>query len=201
MSSTTPTFTSRVWFITGTSSGLGKALTEVLLEKGDRVVATARKTETLAALQKAYPASQLLVAKLDVTDKAQIDAAFDAALKAFGQVDIVVNNAGYAVFGEIESISEEDARKQFEVQFWGPVNVMKRVSSAFLLADFLRSSPKCYPDRQRRYFVKPTRGAYSTSAPLEATWETPSSPTIAPANSVSAYTIYCSCYEIKAVFL
>jgi len=134
------TFTSRVWFITGTSSGLGKALTEVLLEKGDRVVATARKTEVLLPLQESYPPTQLLIVPLDVTDKAQIDAAFDAALKVFGQVDIVVNNAGYAVFGEIETISEEDARSEFEVQLWGPVNILKRVSDMFIFAASTKTS-------------------------------------------------------------
>lgn len=125
-----PSNPSRVWFVTGTSSGLGKALVEVILRSGERVVATCRNPTVLSYLQDKYPASQLLVQKLDVTDSAQIKSAFAASVEHFGRVDVVVNNAGYAVFGEIEGIPEEDAKRQFDVQFWGPVNVTKEVRSS-----------------------------------------------------------------------
>ncbi|KAG7448697.1 NAD(P)-binding protein [Guyanagaster necrorhizus] len=126
--------TSRVWFITGTSSGLGKATVEAILAAGERVVATARKPEVLDYLKDKFPSTQLLVLPLDVTNETQIKLAFETAIKQFGRLDIVVNNAGYAVFGEIEAIPEEDARRQFEVQFWGPVHVIKEASTDLALA-------------------------------------------------------------------
>lgn len=118
---------SRVWLITGTSSGLGKSTVEAILAAGERVVATARKPEVLNHLKDKFPSTQLLVLPLDVTNETQIKSAFERTIKQFGRLDVVVNNAGYAVFGEIEAIPEEDARKEFEVQFWGPVRIMKEV--------------------------------------------------------------------------
>jgi len=122
---------SRVWFITGTSSGLGRALLEVILAANERAVATLRKPEVLSSLQSKYPASQLLVVPLDVTVPAQITTAFETAKKHFGKIDVVVNNAGYAVMGEIEAIPDKDARNEFEVQFWGPVNITKEAVKIF----------------------------------------------------------------------
>ncbi|KAL0960679.1 hypothetical protein HGRIS_005708 [Hohenbuehelia grisea] len=121
----------RVWLVTGTSSGLGKALVEVLLHANERVVATCRNPAVHANLQSKYPKSQLLVEKLDVTNLEQIKAAFEAAKTHFGAVDVVVNNAGYAVLGELEAVSDEQARAQFEVQFWGPVNITKEAIKFF----------------------------------------------------------------------
>ncbi|TFK38350.1 hypothetical protein BDQ12DRAFT_651293 [Crucibulum laeve] len=121
----------RVWFITGTSSGLGKALLEAILEAGERAVATARKTELLDYIKDKYPAEQLLIQQLDVAQKDQILKVFEEIKNHFGRLDIVVNNAGYAVFGEMEAISDQDARNQFEVQFWGPVNITREAVKFF----------------------------------------------------------------------
>jgi NAD(P)-dependent dehydrogenase (short-subunit alcohol dehydrogenase family) len=77
-----------------------------------------------------YPPSQVLVQELDISDESQVKAAFNAATEKFGRVDVVVNNAGYALIGEIEGIPLEDAKKQFDVQFWGPVNITKEVRFA-----------------------------------------------------------------------
>jgi NAD(P)-dependent dehydrogenase (short-subunit alcohol dehydrogenase family) len=115
----------RVWFITGASGGLGRALVEAVLESGECVVATARRISVLDGLKERYPSSQLLVVELDVSINEQIDRAFKILIDHFGRLDVVVNNAGYAVFGEIEGIPEEDARKEFDVQFWGPVYISK----------------------------------------------------------------------------
>ncbi|PPQ65795.1 hypothetical protein CVT26_000380 [Gymnopilus dilepis] len=115
----------RVWFITGASSGLGKALTEAVLESGECVVATARRVSALDYLKEKYPSSRLLVVQLDVSVNEQIDNAFKAMIEHFGRVDVVVNNAGYAVFGEVEGIPEDAARKEFDVLFWGPVYISK----------------------------------------------------------------------------
>lgn len=115
----------RVWFITGASGGLGKALVEAVLESGECVVATARRVSVLDDLKERYPSSRLLVQQLDVSVNEQIDQAFENLINHFGRVDVVVNNAGYAVLGEVEGIPEEDARKEFDVQFWGPVHISK----------------------------------------------------------------------------
>ncbi|KJA29615.1 hypothetical protein HYPSUDRAFT_31561 [Hypholoma sublateritium FD-334 SS-4] len=120
-----PVAEQRVWFITGSSGGLGKALVEAVLESGECVVATARRVSVLDDLKARFPPSQLLVVELDVSVNEQIDRAFKAMIDHFGRVDVVVNNAGYAVFGEVESISEEAARTLFNVQFWGPVYISK----------------------------------------------------------------------------
>lgn len=116
----------RVWFITGTSSGLGKALTDLLLANGERVVATCRNSATHDELSTRYK-DQLLAYKLDVTKGDEIKAAFAAGVKRFGRIDVVVNNAGIGLFGEIEAVPEEDARHIMELQYWGPVHVMKEV--------------------------------------------------------------------------
>ncbi|KAJ7791927.1 NAD(P)-binding protein [Mycena leptocephala] len=114
----TPT---RVWFITGSSSGLGRNLLETVLAAGERAVATLRKPETLKELQDLYPPTQLLVVRLDVTQSVEVTAAFSAAEKHFGLISVVVNNAGFGLLSEIEGTPDSDARGQFEVNFWGMV--------------------------------------------------------------------------------
>jgi NAD(P)-dependent dehydrogenase (short-subunit alcohol dehydrogenase family) len=114
----------RTWLITGSSRGLGRALSEAVLAAGHRLVATARTPEQLADLVERYPAHARAVA-LDVTDRAQADEAIAAAVDAFGRLDVVVNNAGYANVGAIEDVSEEDFRAQIETNLWGVINVTR----------------------------------------------------------------------------
>ncbi|KAH8832361.1 hypothetical protein DL96DRAFT_650570 [Flagelloscypha sp. PMI_526] len=113
----------KVWLITGTSSGLGRAVTEHILSQGQIVVATARNPDALSDLKSQYPSTQLLTLKLDVTSKSDIKAAFAAAIERFGRVDVVYSNSGYAVLGELESVEDDAARNQFEVNVWGAANV------------------------------------------------------------------------------
>ncbi|RDX47368.1 NAD(P)-binding protein [Lentinus brumalis] len=115
----------RVWFITGSSQGLGRALLEEVLEAGERAVATARRPEALSDLSQRYPASQLLVVALDVTHEEQIVNAFAETKEHFGRLDVVVNNAGYGIQSEIEGTPEHEARRMVETLFWGPVHVTK----------------------------------------------------------------------------
>lgn len=115
--------------VAGSSQGLGKALVEVLLAADERVVATLRKPEALGSLSKKHPASQVLVLPLDVTNEAQISEAFEMTRERFGRLDVVVNNAGYCVEGEIEAVPEEVARKEMDVLFWGLVHITKQVCS------------------------------------------------------------------------
>ncbi|WP_315583621.1 SDR family NAD(P)-dependent oxidoreductase [Actinomyces viscosus] len=115
----------QTWFITGSSRGFGRALAEAVLEAGDRLVATARKPEQLADLVERYGESRVLPVALDVTSPEQAQAAVQSAVEHFGQIDVVVNNAGYANIAPIETAPEEDFRRQFDTNFWGVYNVSK----------------------------------------------------------------------------
>jgi NAD(P)-dependent dehydrogenase (short-subunit alcohol dehydrogenase family) len=110
--------TNKVWFITGTSKGFGRVWAEAALARGDRVAATARDVKTLAPLVERYGA-QVAAMKLDVTDKAAVDAAITAAHTRFGRLDVVINNAGYGLFGTIEEVSEAEARAQLDANLFG----------------------------------------------------------------------------------
>lgn len=108
----------KVIFITGASRGFGKLWAEAFLKRGDKVAATARNLDTLADLKKQY-GDALLPIRLDVTDR---QASFDAIRKTkehFGRLDVVVNNAGYGLFGAIEETTEKQARDQMEANFFG----------------------------------------------------------------------------------
>lgn len=115
---------SSVWFVTGSSSGFGRAIVEALVLKGRRVAATARDPDSLAALAALYP-DHLLPLKLDVTDSAQVQSAVNAAREHFGSMDVIVNNAGYGVIGALEEHSEDQLRQNMETNFFGPVNVLR----------------------------------------------------------------------------
>jgi NAD(P)-dependent dehydrogenase (short-subunit alcohol dehydrogenase family) len=110
------------WFITGSSRGFGRALTEAALRRGDRVAATARTPEQLDDLVAAY-GDRVLPLRLDVTDAAGARSALAAARDRFGRIDVLVNNAGYANVAPIETGSPDDFRTQFETNFWGVYNV------------------------------------------------------------------------------
>ncbi|MGI5516277.1 oxidoreductase [Streptomyces sp. CA-106131] len=112
------------WLITGASRGFGRALAEAVLESGDRLVATARRPEQLADLISRY-GDRVRAVPLDVTDTAAAQQAVQAAVDAFGRLDIVVNNAGYANSAPIEEMAEDDFRAQFEANFFGVVNVTR----------------------------------------------------------------------------
>jgi NAD(P)-dependent dehydrogenase (short-subunit alcohol dehydrogenase family) len=115
---------SRVWFITGTSSGLGRAIAQAALDHGDRVVATARSTDRIADLERDF-ADRAVALPLDVTDPDQARAAIDAAVDAFGRIDVVVNNAGYGALGALEELSDEELRSQFETNLFGALQVTR----------------------------------------------------------------------------
>ncbi|WP_338900184.1 SDR family oxidoreductase [Streptomyces sp. TG1A-60] len=109
---------SKVWFITGSSRGFGRRFAQAALERGDRVAATARDTDSLADLVAAH-GEALLPLKLDVTDKAAAFEAVQSAHDHFGRLDVVVNNAGYGLFGAVEELTEQQVRQQMETNFYG----------------------------------------------------------------------------------
>jgi NAD(P)-dependent dehydrogenase (short-subunit alcohol dehydrogenase family) len=115
---------SKVWFITGTSKGFGRIWAAAALERGDKVAATARDTSTLRDLVERYGDATLPI-ELDVTDKPAVDAAVAQAHDRFGGLDIVVNNAGYGLFGAVEEVTEEQARAQIETNLLGALWVTK----------------------------------------------------------------------------
>ena len=115
---------SKVWFITGSSKGFGHIWAEAALARGDRVAATARNTDTVKDLVDAYGDKVLAIA-LDVTDKAAVDAAVNRAHNHFGRLDVVVNNAGFGLFGTVEEVSEAQARAQIETNLFGALWVTK----------------------------------------------------------------------------
>lgn len=116
----------KVWFITGCSTGLGRDLAEVLLENGYRVVATARNIASLAKLVDDHPET-VRTAELDVTDPAQVRSAVKYAIGEFGEIDVLVNNAGYGLISAIEEASDEQIRQQFETNFFGALDVTRAV--------------------------------------------------------------------------
>jgi NAD(P)-dependent dehydrogenase (short-subunit alcohol dehydrogenase family) len=118
--STTP----KVWFITGTSKGFGRIWAEAALKRGDKVVATARNPSSLDELVARY-GSSVLALGLDVTDQAAVEAAVKRAQAHFGRLDVVVNNAGFGLFGTIEEVTATQARAQMETNFFGALWVTK----------------------------------------------------------------------------
>lgn len=116
----------KVWLITGSSTGFGRSLVDAVLKRGDRVVATARKPEQLSELVDQYPQTAQAI-RLDVTNPQEVHDAVKAALDTFGQIDVLVNNAGYGVLGSVEEVSEEAVRRQFETNVFGALNMMRAV--------------------------------------------------------------------------
>ncbi|KDR84664.1 hypothetical protein GALMADRAFT_151454 [Galerina marginata CBS 339.88] len=127
-----------VWFVTGTSSGFGKALLNELLNGGHSVIATDRDSSLTDPLQVELEGKhdtdalkRAYVVKLDITKPDDIKAVFAKAVERFGRIDVVVNNAGYTVIAEVEACPMDAARAQFEVMFWGAVHISKEAVRIF----------------------------------------------------------------------
>ncbi|QNK64854.1 SDR family NAD(P)-dependent oxidoreductase [Pedobacter sp. PAMC26386] len=116
----------KVWFITGSSRGLGRSLTEKVLAHGDQVVATARDTAQLKDLLTACP-DQLYPVQLEVTDKEQVAQAVQHAVQHFGCIDILVNNAGFGITGAAEAFTDEQVRSQLETNLYAPIAITRAV--------------------------------------------------------------------------
>ena len=116
----------KVWFITGSSRGLGRSLTEAVLAKGDQVAATARNPETLNDLVAKHP-DQIYAIKLDVTQNDQIHQAVTDAIAHFGRIDVLVNNAGFGIIGATEAFTDEQVRSQLETNLYAPIEITRAV--------------------------------------------------------------------------
>ncbi len=117
---------SRIWFITGCSSGFGRELAEQVLLTGDRLIATVRKADALDDLRSVY-AETLRVVTLDVTDAAQVQEVVAAAAGEWGRLDVVVNNAGYGLLGAVEECSDAQIQRCLDTNLMGPLHVMRAV--------------------------------------------------------------------------
>ncbi|BBA95537.1 putative short chain dehydrogenase [Actinacidiphila reveromycinica] len=116
--------TPTTWFITGTSSGFGRLLTELLLARGDRVAATLRWPEALDDLR-AEHGDRLWVTRLDVTDTARVHRVVADAFTALGTIDVIVNNAGYGVFASVEEAADEQIRRVIDTNLLGSIHVIR----------------------------------------------------------------------------
>jgi NAD(P)-dependent dehydrogenase (short-subunit alcohol dehydrogenase family) len=116
----------KVWFITGSSRGLGRSLTEAVLAAGDKVAATARKPEQLDDLAAKYK-DQLYAVKLDVTDPAAVYKSVADTIKHFGRIDVLVNNAGFGIIGAAEAFTDEQFRSQLDTNLYAPIEVTRAV--------------------------------------------------------------------------
>jgi NAD(P)-dependent dehydrogenase (short-subunit alcohol dehydrogenase family) len=116
---------SKVWFVTGAGSGIGAATAEAALNAGDRVVATGRNVDKVRNAIGSGAGNNLEILPLDVSNEAQARAAADRAVKRFGRIDVVVNNAGYSLLGNFEELTNDDFERQLATNFRGVLNVMR----------------------------------------------------------------------------
>src|SRR5689334_17481640 len=112
----------KVWFVTGTSKGLGLTLTKKLLEEGFKVAATSRNAEALTEAV-GEKSDNFLPLKMDLLNEQCVQEAIHKTLEAFGKIDMLVNNAGYGQMGTLEELSDEEARRNFDVNVFGVLNV------------------------------------------------------------------------------
>ncbi|WP_333739812.1 SDR family oxidoreductase [Streptomyces sp. IBSBF 2806] len=117
---------SKVWFITGASKGFGREFALGALDRGDKVAATARDTATLSGLVEQY-GDAVFPIELDVTNRDQVFHAVKSAHETFGRIDVVINNAGYGLFGTVEEITEQQLRDQLETNLFGVFHVTQAV--------------------------------------------------------------------------
>lgn len=116
----------KVWFITGSSRGLGRSLTEAVLASGDKVVGTARNVQQLKDFKNLYP-QQFLALQLDVTDYNRVYDAVAEAVAHFGRIDVLVNNAGFGITGAAEAFTDEQVRSQLETNLYAPIEITRAV--------------------------------------------------------------------------
>jgi NADP-dependent 3-hydroxy acid dehydrogenase YdfG len=114
----------KTWFITGASRGFGRVWTEAMLERGDKVAATARSLASIAGLKEKY-GDRVLTLELDVTKPDQAKAAVGQAHTHFGKLDIILNNAGYSLVGTIEEASADEVRALYETNIFGTLSVIQ----------------------------------------------------------------------------
>ena len=119
--------TSKVWYITGSSQGLGLTLVKMLLDKGYRVAATSRDVQALKKAVDLIDSERFLPLAVDLSNLDCIDESIQQTLEAFGRIDVLVNNAGYGMTGTVEETTEKEINKIFDVNILATINVAKRI--------------------------------------------------------------------------
>jgi NAD(P)-dependent dehydrogenase (short-subunit alcohol dehydrogenase family) len=114
----------KVWFVTGASKGFGLALVKLLLNSGYQVAATSRNAEELQ-MQVGQKSENFLAMKVNIADDQEVRDALKKTVETFGQLDVVVNNAGYVIYGTLEELSEKEFRQSIEVNLFGTVNTIR----------------------------------------------------------------------------
>ncbi len=115
----------KTWFITGAGSGLGTGIANAALRAGDRVVATGRNLEKVRNVFPDVAPENIAFVQLDVANEAQAKTAVEEAIKRFGRIDVLVNNAGYSLLGNFEQMTTAEIQQQFTTNFYGVVHVMQ----------------------------------------------------------------------------
>jgi NAD(P)-dependent dehydrogenase (short-subunit alcohol dehydrogenase family) len=118
---------SNVWFITGAGRGIGAQIAKAALQAGHKIVATGRNLELLRASYQDVPADKIAFLELDVSNEAQAETVVQAAVKQFGRIDVLVNNAGYGLMGNFEEVSSGAIAHQFATNVFGLMHVMRTV--------------------------------------------------------------------------
>ena len=116
----------KVWFITGASQGMGLEVTKAVLNNGDKVIATSRSTDSLLE-NLGENDKNLLPLKMDVTNEQEVKNVISKSIEDFGQIDVVVNNAGYNLLGNMEELSDSEFRKTMDVNVFGMTNVIRHI--------------------------------------------------------------------------
>lgn len=116
----------KVWFITGASKGMGLKITKAVLSNGDKVIATSRNTDTLIKKIEEHEGN-LLPIKLDITNEKEVKKAIVKGIDEFGQIDVVVNNAGYNLLGNIEELSDAEFKKTMDVNVFAMTHIIRNV--------------------------------------------------------------------------
>ena len=164
---------SKVWLITGSGSGLGRVIAEAALKAGNQVVATARDTGQLTGLIAQY-GSQVRAVRLDVTDEEEGKAAVKAAVKAFGRLDVLVNNAGYGDTRPFEQVPSDEFRKLVETCLFGVVNltraalpVMRQQRSGHIIQISSLGARTAFPGNAAYFASKWAVGGFTEGVALE----------------------------------
>ena len=116
----------KVWFVTGASKGLGLSLVKQLLSAGYKVAATSRTADSLSKAVGTGETGKFLPLEVIITNEQSIAEAVQKTIEKFGTIDVVVNNAGYGLFGTVEELSDEEARKNYDINVFGSLNVIRQ---------------------------------------------------------------------------
>lgn len=116
--------TQKIWFITGASKGLGLTLVKLLLSKGNKVAATSRNANDI---EKQIKHENLLALTTSLADEKSVHEAIVQTIQTFGKIDVVVNNAGYSLYGSVESLSDKEFHQIMDINFFGTVNIIRNV--------------------------------------------------------------------------